>query len=838
MNLVSPLLQDFKYSLRALRKSPGFAAAAIATLALGIGANAAIFALVDKILIRTLPVRRPEELVLLRSPGPKQGRTWSDGDDDASFSHPMYRDLARRSGEAFVGLLGELPFDASIAARGETDRAGGELVTGNYFGLLGVPPALGRVLGESDDVAPGAHPVVVLSHSYWQRRFGGDPGVLDRQIVVNGRPLTVVGVAAAGYTGIQVGAHADLFVPMMMKAQMTPYWNGLDDPKDYWLQIVGRLKPGVSRRDAERRLAPTYRALLQDLLPRIEGWDEVRKKEFLNRKIELLPGARGRLVMQRGVGKPLASLMAMVSLVLLIACSNLAGLLAARGAARQREYGIRLAIGAGRAQLLRQSVVECLVFTVAGGALGLVLASWLLHALVSSYPTDSEVVQAAAAIDPRVLAFGAAVSLVAGFLFGVGPAYRAARLDPARTLRGQGRGVASPAREALRFRSGLVTAQVALTLVLLVTAGMFAESLRNLGRVNLGLKVDHVISFALSPGLTGYDSARTQALARRLTDDLRALPGARSATAAQIGTLTGNDSGGGVKTDGTELSRDLSYARRNRIGPDYFVTLGIPLRLGRSIQWTDDARAPKVAVVNETFANRFFPRGAIGGRFRFGGGPNDRPDIEIVGVVADSIGSSVDEKPVPYAFMSYMQYPDLSRLTFYVRTEQAPETLGSAVREAVKRIDPQLPVDDVKTLSAVLDESLTTERITMLLSASFAILATLLAAIGIYGVLAFAVAQRRQEIGVRMALGADPGRVRRMILGEVGRFLLIGGLVGVPAAYALARVVQSILFGVGAANWRVFLAGVAVLAAVALLAGYLPARRASRVDPLDALRSE
>jgi predicted permease len=838
MTFFRSIPQDLKYALRSLRKSPGFAAAAIATLALGIGANAAIFALVDRILIRTLPVREPEQLVLFRSEGPKQGRTWSDGDDAASFSHPMYRDLAKRSGDAFVGLLGVLPFDASIAARGETDRAVGELVTGNYFGLLGVPPSLGRVLGASDDVSPGAHPVVVLSHAYWQRRFGGDPNVLDRQIVVNGNSLTVVGVSAASYTGIQAGHGVDLFVPMMMKAQMTPYWNGLDDPKDYWLQIVGRLKPGVSRREAERILAPTYHALLQDVLPRINGWDDVRKKEFLSRKLELLPGARGRRVLQQSVGRPLVSLMAMVCLVLLIACSNLAGLLAARGAARQREYGIRLAIGAGRGQLLRQSIVECLVFTLAGGALGLVLASWLLHALLSSYPPDSELVQVAAAIDPRVLGFGGAVSLLAGILFGVGPAYRAARLDPARTLRGQGRGVASPAREALRFRSGLVTAQVALTLVLLVTAGLFAQSLRNLGRVDLGMRIDHVMSFSLAPGLTGYDSARTQALARRLTDDLRALPGARSVTAAQIGTLTGSDSGGGVKTEGPELSRELSYARRNRVGPDYFVTLGIPLRQGRSIQWTDDARATKVAVVNETFANRFYPGGAIGRRFRFGGAPNDPPDIEVVGVVADSIGSSVDEKRVPYAFMSYLQYPDLSRLTFYVRTAQAPESFGPAIREAVKRIDPQLPVDDLKTLSAQLDESLAQDRITMLLSVSFAALATLLAAIGIYGVLAFAVAQRRQEIGVRMALGADPGVVRRMILGEVGRFLLIGGVVGLPAAYALARVVQSILFGVAAASWGVFLAGAGVLCGVALLAGYLPARRAARVDPLEALRSE
>ena len=838
MNFVSAVLQDLRYALRSLRKSPGFAGAAIVTLALGIGANAAIFALVDRILIRKLPVREPGELVLFRSPGPKQGRTWSDGDDDASFSHPMYRDLAQRSGDAFVGLLGELPFDASIAARGETDRATGELVTGNYFGLLGVPPALGRVLQPADDVAAGAHPVVVLAHGYWQRRFGGDRGVLDRTIVVNGHSLTVVGVAAASYAGIQAGRRADLFVPMMMKPAMTPYWNGLDDPKDYWLQIVGRLKPGVSRSEAERGIAPAYRALLQDLLPRIEGWDEVRRKEFLSRKIELLPGEHGRLVLQNGVRRPLVSLMAMVCLVLLIACSNLAGLLAARGAARQREYGIRLAIGAGRLQLLRQSVVECLVFTAAGGALGLVIASWLLHALLSSYPPDSELVQVAAAIDPRVLAFGAAVSLLAGILFGVGPAYRASRLDPARTLRGQGRGVASPAREALRFRSGLVTAQVALTLVLLVTAGLFAESLRNLARVELGFRVDHVISFSLSPGLTGYTSERTQALARRLTEDLRALPGVRSATAAQIATLTGNDSGGSIKTEGPELSRELSYARRNRVGPDYFVTLGIPLRQGRSIQWTDDARTPKVAVVNETFATRFFPKGALGARFRFGGGPDQPPDTEIVGVVADSVGSSVDEKRVPYAFMSYLQFPDLSRLTFYVRTEQSPESLGPAVREAVRRADPQLPVDDLKTLETQLDESLTTERLTMLLSASFAALATLLAAVGIYGVLAFAVAQRRQEIGVRMALGADPATVRRLILSEVGRFLLVGGAVGLPAAYALARVVQSILFGVGAASWRAFAAGAAVLAGVALLAGYLPARRASRVDPLDALRSE
>ena len=836
---MNSLAQDLRYALRTFAKSPGFVAAAVAILALGIGANAAIFALVDRVLIRPLPVRRPEELVLLRSPGPSQGNSWDDGDNAMSFSYPMYRDLAERA-TVFDGLVGEFPFSASVAARAETETAAGELVTGNYFPVLGIGPAAGRLLGPADDRTPGGHPVAVLSFGYWKRRFGSDPSVVSQSIRVNGQVLTVVGVADAAFEGVQAGRRADLFVPMAMKDLMTsnPSVAALDDPKSYWLQIVGRLKPGVSREDAARSLAPTYRSLQQELLPRITGWNDVRRKQFLDRRLELLPGARGRRVLQNGFGRPLLSLMGMVGIVLLIACSNLAGLLAARGAARQREYGIRLALGAGRGRILRQALVECLVLAGAGCGLGLIAGSWILHSLLSGFPPDADLRQLSAAVDPRVFAFCGGLAFVAAVLFGVGPAYRATRIDPARALGGFGRGAASSGRETMRLRNGLVTAQVALTLVLLVAAGLFSLSLRQLGHVALGLSPEHVIGFSVAPALTGYSHERTLVFARQLTEDLRALPGVRSATVAQIPTLAGDDSGGNVTVEGEAPVPDGNYARRNRVGTDYFETLGIPLLAGRSISPADDASSPLVAVVNEAFVRTFFPgRSPIGGRFAFGAGIVP-PNVEIVGVVADSKGGEVSEKAMPYAYLPYVQTSRLVHLTFYVRTAGSPGPLAASLREAVRRRDPQLPVDDLKTLSAQIGESLVTERMMMILSVAFAVLAALLAAVGVYGVLSFSVAQRRGEIGVRMALGADPAAVRRLVLSDAGRFLAIGAAIGLPCAYALARGVESILFGVHASDPSVFALGAGLMVVVALAAAWPPARRAARTDALDALRSE
>ena len=831
---MNSILLDLRYAFRALAKSPGFTATAVLTLALGIGANAAIFALVNRVLLTLLPVRDPQELVLLRSNGPIQGHAWSDSDMGTSFPYPMYRDLAEGN-SAFAGLLAEFPLDLSVATGDQTERAAGDLVSGNAFDVLGVVPALGRVFTAADDRTPGGHPIAVLSHGYWKRRFAADPAVLGRTIVVNGHTLTIVGVAREGFSGIQPGRPVDVFVPMMQKAQMTPYWNGLDNPKDYWVQIVGRLKPGLTRAEAQARLAPLYRSLLLGTLAHITDWNETDRKRFLEKKLTLLPGGTGRKVLREGFATPLISLMGMVALVLLIACSNLAGLLAARGAARQREYGIRLAIGAGRGQLVRQSVVECLVFCAAGGALGVAVASWTLDALLSTFPPESELRLLAVEVDPRVVGLTAALSLIAALFFGLAPTLRAVRLDPASTLRGAGWGSVSAVREALSFRRWLVTAQVALTLVLLVGAGFFVRTLQNLGRVELGLRPDGIVGFTVSPELSGYTVERAARLGAELTEKLSAVPGVRSATAAEVPTLTNEDNGGTIKVEGAALAEgDESHAQINFVGPNYFLTLGIPLLAGREISWRDDAAAVPVAVINESLARRFFgKRNPIGGRIERRG-----RHFEVVGVVRDSKAATVDEKTQPFLYMAWLQNPELGTLTFYARSDGDPARLAPSLRAAVAAIDPQLPVYNVKTLRTQISESLLSRRLVTVLSAAFGGLAALLAALGIYGVLAFSVAQRRREIGVRMALGATPAAVRRLVLSEVGRFLAVGGLIGLPAAYALGRGVESILFGVHAADLPIFVAGLALLATVALAAAFPPAHRASRTDVIDALRSE
>jgi predicted permease len=585
------LWQDLRYGARMLLKNPGFTLIAVLTLALGIGANTAIFSLTDQVLLRLLPVERPEELVVLRSPGPKTGRVWSDGDSATSFSYPVYKALRDRT-DAFSGLLARFAVPLSVAGAGQTERADGELVSGNYFEVLGLRPALGRVFNQEDDRAPGAHPVVVLSHAYWTRRFAADPAILNKTLTVNGTLMTVIGVSRAGFRGVQVGQTPDVFIPMMMKAQMTPGSNGLDDHKDYWLAIMGRLKPGMSRAQTEEAVRPSYRSILEEELPLMTGFRAETRQRFLDKRILLDDGSKGRQILQRDAKKPFLILMGMAGLALLIACANVANLLLARGAARQREIAVRMALGAGRWRLVRQFLVESLLLSLLGGVVGLMVAAWTISGLVAAIPPKigPGAHGLSGELNPRLLVFNLALSVLTGLLFGLLPAVRATRLNLEATLREQGSNV-SGSRSHVRFRKALVVSQIVLTTVLLVGAGLFARSLNNLRRVDLGLRNDHLISFRIYPTLKGYTAQQTFILFNELRQGLAALPGVRSITAAELPILSNENNRAWVTIEGYQAQeKEDMHIPRNWIGPDYFGTMGIPLLAGREFAISPPAR--------------------------------------------------------------------------------------------------------------------------------------------------------------------------------------------------------------------------------------------------------
>jgi putative ABC transport system permease protein len=833
------ILQDLRYGARMLLKNPGFTVIAVLTLALGIGANTAIFSLTDQILLRRLPVERPEELVLLRSPGPKGGYVWSDGDDAASFSYPMYKDLRDRGANAFSGLLARFAIPLSVAGAGQTERADGELVSGNYFEVLGVLPALGRVFSQEDDRAPGAHQVVVLSHAYWTRRFSADPAILNKSLTVNGNPMTVIGVSREGFRGVQVGQTPDVFIPMMMKAQMIPNSRSLDDRRDYWLAIIGRLKPGMSRAQTEEAIRPSYRAALEEELAQRNGGSAQSRQRFLDKIILLEEGSNGRRILQLNAEKPILILMGMAGLALLIACANVANLLLARGAARRREIAVRMALGAGRWRLMRQFLLESLLLSLTGGAVGLIVAVWTIQGLVSAIPPSIGALGLSTELDPRLLGFTLALSALTGLLFGVAPAARATRLNLESTLREQGSS-ASGSLSSVRFRKALVASQIVLTTVLLVGAGLFARSLDNLKQLDLGLRADHLIAFSVAPELNGYSPQRTIAFFDDLRQGIAALPGVRSVTAAEIAILTDSNAGSNVTIEGYQAQENEDMeVRHNRIGPDYFATMSIPLLGGREFTVADTAGSSKVAIINEAMARRFFAnRNPIGSHFAFGAGDRIRPDIEIVGVVKDSKHATVREEKRPFAYLPYAQETNLGRITFYARTDQDVGDLAPSLRREVARRDNNLPIYDLKTLRQQADESLFADRFLTFLSICFGSLAAALAAIGLYGVMAYTVTRRIREIGIRIALGATQGRVAWLVLREVALLAGAGLLAGAPLAFALGRAAESLLFGVKAGDPLVFAAAGSLLALVALLGGYLPARRAAKVDPMVALRRE
>jgi len=829
-------MQDIRYAFRMLARTPWFTAVAVASLALGIGANTAIFSLTDQILLRMLPAERPHELVVLRSPGPFRGGVWSDSDDAQAFSYPVYKDLRDRN-QVFTGLLARHGIALSVSGQGRTERARGELVSGSYFEVLGVGAAAGRVFTQQDDVTLGGHPVVVLSHGYWTRQFGGNPGILNQQLLVNGHSMTVVGVARAGFTGVQVGSPTDIFIPMAMKPQ-TWSWGDMANRRRRWVNLIGRLKPGLTLEQAEAGLQPTYKPLMELEVSEAGPMRPDTKERWLNKKVLLIPGAGGRNVLQNNAEQPLWILTAMVVLVLLIACANVANLLIARGAAREREVAVRLAIGASRWQLVRQLLTESVLLAMGGGAAGLLVAWWTIGALLGALPEGFGVSGLSPNLDARLLAFTLGLALATGLLFGLLPALRATRPALIPALKEQAG--ASSGTGHVRFRKGLVVTQMALTALLLIAAGLFARSLGNLRSIELGLKAENLLTFSVAPSLNGYAGERTIALLDRIREGIAALPGVVSVSGSEIAAFEDSNSTSNGTVEGYAAREDESIQLwQNGVGPDYFKTMQVPLLLGREFTAADAAGAPQVAVINETFAKKYFAgRNPVGMRFGWGAGNQVATDILIVGVAQDFKHASAREEPHAYAYQPYAQSKSPGSLTFYVRARGAPAALATAVRQEVRRHDANLPVFNLKPVETQLSEQLFAERLMTGLSVSFGGLAALLAALGLYGVMAYTVARRTREIGIRMALGASHGDVQWLVLREVVVLAGIGLVIGVPAALALGRYVETLLYNVRPNDPLMVAAAALLLAGVAAFAGYVPARTAARIEPVIALRYE
>ncbi|HEV2420767.1 MAG TPA: ABC transporter permease [Candidatus Acidoferrales bacterium] len=838
---MSALLQDVKYGLRMLRKSPGFTAIAILTLALSIGANTAIFSFTDQVVLRTLPVPNPQQLVVLRAPGPNPGRTSSDISDNAQiFSYPMYKDLRERS-SVFSGLLACFGVDANVSGHGTTESASGELVSGNYFQTLEVQAALGRVFDANDETAPGANPVAVLSYGYWTRKFGADPSILDKPLTVNGTALTVVGVSRKGFDGVQIGSLPDIFIPISMLKQMAPT-SGLDLGRrtDHFLAILGRLKPRVSRTQAQASLQPIFAPLLEEDMKALKmSSTSPRRKQFLEKPLLLADGAEGRQVLQPSAEEPLFVLLGMVGLVLLIACANLASLLVARGEARRREIAVRLALGAGRATLVRQLLAESLIISAVGGVAGVVMASWWLNTMVAAIPADTGMTGLTAALDPRVLWFAAAVTILTGILFGLAPALRATRVNLQSTLKDQGSSV-SEGRSNIRLRKVLIVSQVALTAVLLAGAGLLARTLTNLEHANLGVRTENILQFSVEPDLNGEKPAQTAAFGDQARQAIAALPGVRSVTASAEEMFANDDEGFNITPEGYAVRPDEdTNVLDSYISPNYFSTMGISLVAGREFTDTDTATSQKVIVINQALARRFFAgRNPIGMHIARGGGINVHPDMEIVGVVADSKWDSPRANIVPFLYEPYRQDPGLGTLVFYVRTERDPARMAATLRGTIERLDANLPINDMRPLTEQISDEMFSDRLVAVLSISMALLAALLAALGLYGVLAYVVARRTREIGIRMALGGQRWDILGLVLSQGAQLTVIGGVIGIGAALGLTWLASSLFFGVSARDPLTFVAVGILLILVSGAACYLPARRAVRVDPMVALRYE
>src|SRR5262245_3959309 len=684
------MFQDFRYALRTLISTPAFTIVVVLTLALGIGANTAIFSLTDQVLLRLLPVKAPERLVVFDGPGAFQGRTFNNG----TFSYPMYRDF-RDGNTVFEGVLARFPAPLTLVTDGQAERINGELVTGNYFDVLGGRPRIGRTFTPDDDRTPGGHPVAMLSHNYWMRRFAGDPTVLNRTITINGLAMTIVGVAPPGFYGVVIGENPDVMVPIAMKAQMTPTWDDLQNRRSRWLTVMARVKRDVTREQAEAAMNVLYRQINEQELKEIRNPSPTFRQRFATKHLFLNPGQQGRSDLRKDFSTPILVLMGMVGLVLLIACANVANLLLARGTARHKEVAIRLALGASRSAIVRQRLVESLLLAAAGAAIGLALAWWTGSLLLRTLPFDEAARTLSAAPDGRVTAFALAASLLTAMLFGLAPALQSTRPALTSTLKDESGSLAGGTGHA-RFRKSLVVAQVCLSVLLLAGAALFARSLYNLKSLNPGFEADQLLAFSVNPSLNGYPRERALTIVQRFEEELARLPDVRSATASVIGLMTNSDWSSTVKVEGysPKEGEDMN-PNVNGVGPGYFSTMGQALIAGREFTVKDAAGAPPVAIINQTMAKYFFGSTDPVGH-RIGWGRGKATDIEIVGVVRDSLTSSLRREIPRFVYIPYAQEEEIGAMTFYVRVRGDGARFGASVRDAARAVDPNLPIYDMK----------------------------------------------------------------------------------------------------------------------------------------------
>jgi len=844
--LEDEMFQDLRFGARMLLKNPGFTLVATLLLALGIGANTAIFSVVDAVLLRMLPVREPERLVLLgRAIGSAQGNNFS------YSNFEQFRDHDR----TLSGLLAYYPLRLTVSVDGQTEPAiNGQLVTGSYYPVLGVNASLGRTIAPDDDRAPGAHPVCVISDGYWRRRFGRDPAVVGKTIHLSGFPFIIIGVTPPEFFGLEVGASMDISVPTMMQEQVMPEIGRIvnsGNNRFRMFRIMGRLRPAATMEQARASLGLLYQQQLADRFERLSNSPKGKKPNasMLEERLTVVSGSKGLSALRRQFSQPLLIVMSVVALALLIACANVAGLMLARAVARRKEMAVRLALGAGRLRLVRQLLTESVLLAGLGGLLGLLFAWWGARSLQPLLSQGEIPIHLSLNPDLRILGFTAAVAMLTGALFGLAPAFAATRVDLQSALKQDSQGK-SGAR--LSFGRVFVVAQVALSLLLLVGAGLFVRSLQKLRQVDAGFARENALVLKLEP--VGSDNKgrarpRLTALYDELLRRVEAMPGVQQASLVGYSPISRSEwvvmgqnpeFGNPISVEGYQPQSDEEMRIHwMQVYPNSFATLGIPLISGRDFGAQDSRDAPKVAVINESMARRFFGNESPVGR-RFGIGVSEHSgDIEIIGVVKDAKYKSLREPNRPMFYLPFAQAnTGRGQMTLIVRTAGDPGPVAVATQREARALDPAMPMFEVETLATQLDASLVQERLVATLSSVFGLLALLLACIGLYGVMAYDVTSRTREIGVRMALGASAQRIVGMTLGETLRLVGIGVVFGLGASLAVTRWVKSLLFGLQPHDPLTIGLAVLLLLAVAAVAGFLPARRAARVDPMVALRHD